>query len=222
MMLDFLGLPNQMHDIIRPFGPRIYYTKVPEIIINQLNDGFDSMSEKEDHSHRLVGHVAEETTLNIEMFPMFGAYMSKQLNTFFSEYNNEWHTTRGLEPKPYAEQVMCVTTSWFVRSFDCDYNPSHIHDGCDYSCILYTKIPPTISDKNTRNPEKTTTEGYIDFLYGGDGFMCHSSLTRQPKVGDLYIFPSHLRHTAYPFYGEGERRSISMNMILRPKGDNNE
>ena len=86
-MLDFLGLPNQMHEIIRPFGPRIYYTKVPEIIINQLNDGFDSMSEKEDHSHRLVGHVAEETTLNIEMFPMFGAYMSKQLNTFFSEYN---------------------------------------------------------------------------------------------------------------------------------------
>ena len=52
--------------------------------------------------------------------------------------------------------------------------------------------------------------------------MCHSSLTRQPKVGDLYIFPSHLRHTAYPFYGEGERRSISMNMILRPRGDNNE
>jgi len=216
-----LGQRNQMHEIIKPFGPRLFYTKVPDIIINQLNDGFDSMIERQDHSDKLVGHVAEEITLDIEQFPMFGAYMSNQLNTFYSEHNKEYDKINGSET-PDKEYVMCVSSSWFVRSFEGDYNPSHFHNGCDYSCILYTKLPPTISDKNTRNTNKKATEGYIDFLYGSDQFMCWGSYRKQPKVGDLYIFPSYLRHAAYPFYGEGERRSISMNMILRPRGNNND
>ena len=150
-----------MHEIIKPFGPRLFYTKVPDIIINQLNDGFDSMIERQDHSDRLVGHVAEEITLDIEQFPMFGAYMSNQLNTFYSEHNKEYDKINGSET-PDEEYIMCVSSSWFVRSFEGDYNPSHFHNGCDYSCILYTKLPPTISDKNTRNTNKKATEGYID------------------------------------------------------------
>ena len=39
-------------------------------------------------------------------------------------------------------------------------------------------------------------------------------------VGDLFIFPSHLFHTVYPFFGEGERRSFSANISLTSEQNN--
>jgi hypothetical protein len=40
-----------------------------------------------------------------------------------------------------------------------------------------------------------------------------------PIVGDIFIFPAHLFHTVYPFFGEGERRSFSANISLQAKKD---
>ena len=36
-----------------------------------------------------------------------------------------------------------------------------------------------------------------------------------PQVGDLFIFPSYLLHTVYPFIGNEERRSLAFNAIYR-------
>ena len=114
-----------------------------------------------------------------------------------------------------SPNMLNILDSWFVRSFKGDYNPCHIHTNCQYSCILYLKVPDSISDKNFRNAKETyTTEGYIDFIFGANGTNTASNFTRQPKVGDLYVFPANLMHVAYPFFGEGERRSFSANLIL--------
>ena len=117
-----------------------------------------------------------------------------------------------------AEKI-AVHHAWFVRSFENDYNPTHIHTNGSSSCVLYLKIPPGISDKNSKNThEKYATEGYIDFVYGSSSTVNPGNMCIQPKVGDLYIFPASLFHTVYPFYGEGERRSFSANISLQ-KGD---
>ena len=55
---------------------------------------------------------------------------------------------------------------------------------------------------------------WIDFIFGANGVNTASNFTKLPKVGDLYVFPAHLMHVAYPFFGEGERRSFSANIIL--------
>ena len=34
-----------------------------------------------------------------------------------------------------------------------------------------------------------------------------------PVEGDLFMFPSYLLHTVYPFKGKSERRSVSMNFV---------
>ena len=34
-----------------------------------------------------------------------------------------------------------------------------------------------------------------------------------PKEGDIFLFPSYLLHTVYPFIGEGERRSVSFKVL---------
>ena len=80
------------------------------------------------------------------------------------------------------------------------------------------KVPDNISTVNKRNTkEKYATEGYIDFIYGPSSVVTSGNLCCLPVVGDIYIFPSHLFHTVYPFYGEGERRSFSANMDLSKK-----
>ena len=33
----------------------------------------------------------------------------------------------------------------------------------------------------------------------------------KPEVGKIYIFPKWVNHQVYPFFGEGERRTLSAN-----------
>ena len=43
----------------------------------------------------------------------------------------------------------------------------------------------------------------------------------RPKVGELFLFPSNLLHTVYPFKGDSERRSLAFNIAyqVRKKSD---
>ena len=41
-----------------------------------------------------------------------------------------------------------------------------------------------------------------------------------PKVGELFLFPSNLLHTVYPFKGDGERRSLAFNMSYQVRRRN--
>jgi hypothetical protein len=61
-------------------------------------------------------------------------------------------------------------------------------------------------------------DGFTQFVWGATGirdFALLRPMTQQyvkPEVGKLPIFPNWLLHRVEPFYGEGERRSLSFNM----------
>ena len=38
--------------------------------------------------------------------------------------------------------------------------------------------------------------------------------TVKPEIGNIYLFPNYLMHSVNPFYGEGERRSLSFNAYI--------
>tara|TARA_R100000231_G_scaffold138591_1_gene117268 strand:+ start:209 stop:937 length:729 start_codon:yes stop_codon:yes gene_type:complete len=206
-------------DIQSPFGPRIAIAKLPMHIVDNLNKFCDGLVEQKqeekakiDKSPNLVGHVTEELfcDMNHEGCHELGGILSGICKSMHNTYSE----MKGIHEEAPPESIN-ILDSWFVRSYDGDYNPCHIHTNCQYSCILYLKVPDSISDKNFRNAKETyTTEGYIDFIYGSNAVNTSSNFTRQPIVGDLYVFPAHLMHVAYPFFGEGERRSFSANIIL--------
>jgi hypothetical protein len=55
--------------------------------------------------------------------------------------------------------------------------------------------------------------GDIQFIAGTGQSFCSNNIQFAPKVGDLYLFPSWLHHTVYPFRTPNEeRRSISFNL----------
>jgi hypothetical protein len=208
-------------DILRPFGPRILKATVPEIMVDALNAQCDELLQNDeerkqkDASGDLVGHVFEELTCDLAKSEGFGNFLYSSTKALYTNFLVE----RGEQEKIEHAEKIAVHHAWFVRSFENDYNPTHIHTNGSFSCVLYLKIPPGISDKNSRNThEKYATEGYIDFVYGSSSTVNPGNMCIQPKVGDLYIFPASLFHTVYPFYGEGERRSFSANMSLQ-KGE---
>ena len=113
-----------------------------------------------------------------------------------------------------------LINSWIVRQFKDEYNPIHWHSG-HISGAGYIKLPKKFGE-NIQENKSNNFNGNINFIHGSRQFLSRSIKTAKPEVGDIYVFPNYLMHSVNPFYGEGERRSISMNMILRPKGDNNE
>ena len=59
------------------------------------------------------------------------------------------------------------------------------------------------------------SSGLIQFMYGESQDFRSDTLTCLPEVGKMYLFPSWLKHSVYPFYCEGERRSLSFNAFFR-------
>ena len=55
----------------------------------------------------------------------------------------------------------------------------------------------------------------IEFMYGEVIDMRNDSIKFVPEVGKMLIFPSYLKHFVYPFYSEGERRSMSFNADMK-------
>jgi hypothetical protein len=102
---------------------------------------------------------------------------------------------------------------WVVRQFKGEYNPIHYHEG-DLSGVGYLKLPKNMTRNKEVKNKKIRTNGTIDFINGQKNFLSKSIYNVIPKIGDMYIFPNYLMHTAYPFNVEGERRSFSFNLKI--------
>ncbi len=112
--------------------------------------------------------------------------------------------------KPSADiEIMAM---WINNQYENEYNPAHIHpDGSHLTSVLYLKVP----DISTND----FPDGHLH-LINNSSVVTNLELTDyfiNPKVGDFYIFPSYLKHTAYPFKGKGLRRSLVVNSIIRGK-----
>ena len=118
---------------------------------------------------------------------------------------------------------------WSVHSYEGDYNPIHDHltaSPMGISFTTWTKVPSQIGktadgkdteDYNLYN-SSGVIDGYINFTYGlnqtSDPERLRPSQSRyvKPEEGKLLLFPSWMQHTVYPFFGEGERRTVAGNM----------
>ncbi len=139
------------------------------------------------------------------------------MGTFLMKYQShaELYTSlgkRNIQPEIFDYRID-VTSGWFVRQFENEYNPLHIHTGSRLSCVGYLKLPEGIEEEWEEDyTDHHPANGHIQFASGtASGYTCTNFVVK-PQVGDFYVFPSQLFHCVYPFYTKGERRSFSMNM----------
>jgi hypothetical protein len=186
--------------VLSPFGPKIAQLKFNKILIDIINREVDRISsqkkltKKYDYSKKLVGQVKQEIQLPKNFIKK---YLIKKINQSIKEYIK---STTGKITK-----TIKVKNFWVVSQFSHEYNPVHYHDG-HVSGVGYLKVPKFITNKKSLK-----TNGTIDFINGNKMFLNNSIFNHNPKVGDVILFPNYLMHTAYPFMGNGERRSFSFN-----------
>ena len=193
--------------LFRPFGPTIFKVKIPEKIIQELNvyvDGIIKDKEKSkelDHGHRLAGQVSQEFVLEKDFM------MEKGWGKFLADSVSKWieFSTRGKKIKKFN-----IISSWIVRQFKNEYNPTHWHGG-HVSGVGYLKVPKEVGQPIQEN-KKNNEKGMLQLIHGSRMFLCSSSFKITPKVGDFYFFPHYLMHHVWPFTdSDEERRSVSFN-----------
>ena len=198
--------------ILKPFGPTILHSKIPEKIINGLNQYVDEIinDEKKSNSlnygNKLAGDVTQEFILEHDFVNKLG------WNDFLAGCVYHW-IDKELNQK--ITKFSLIET-WIVRQFENEYNPVHWHSG-HLSGAGYLKVPSDLG-AYVQDKEGNYLGGNLNLIHGSTQFLSRSVFSIKPIVGDFYFFPSYLMHTVYPFKNtKEERRSISFNALIDDK-----
>ncbi|MET0646795.1 MAG: putative 2OG-Fe(II) oxygenase [Pyrinomonadaceae bacterium] len=188
------------------------YARLPPGMVTNLlafTDRHLRAGNSTDYSEHLAGRI--ERGAQVELAPEgVPARFRKLLLELSAAYIDSQRSLGQCGPEPYE---LSFVDMWVVSQREKDFNPIHRHGG-QLSGIVYLKVPRQINQK--RRPE-----GCLEFVYGRgkpETLDFNGNRTVLPVVGDMYIFPAWLQHLVYPFYGRGERRSLSFNieMTLHP------
>ena len=216
---------RKFHEV---FSPTILETQVPNRfvdIINRVGDNVlsNSMSiAKWDWSHKLVGKVSSEVQIPISdkdekefLFKIMREKCLEYLNYIISKNRAYlWYKMAGRDTKPTVDNIHLVH-SWIVSQYAGEYNPYHHHGG-DISAVVYLKIPDGMEEELKKEYEDHyPSNGLIEFMYGENQDMRSDNVKFKPEVGTMLLFPSYLKHFVYPFYCDGERRSMSFNAHMK-------
>jgi len=194
-------------EILKIFGPSVLKVKIPDEIVESLNNYVDKIIIDEtkiknlNHGDKLAGDVTQEFVLenNIMQSSGWGNFLGKLVY--------EWVKIE--TGKKIAK--FTIQKSWIVRQFKNEYNPIHWHNG-HISGAGYLKIPNSFGKHVQEKGNREYKGGNLELINGTRMFMSNSTFSIVPKVGDFYFFPNYLMHTVYPFKGtDEERRSISFN-----------
>ena len=215
-----------------PFGPTILKTSIPSYVVDNLNAYCDeTLADPQklkdyDYSGQLAGNVKKEFKISGEFLNReenFSNILRKMAERMIavdvrgSEQQLNVSYLRSAPPSTTNIDRKYITgcqvlTVWCVSQWGGDFNPLHIHSG-DLSGVLYLKVPEGLEEEY-KNEDHHPAVGDTEFITGMPQSFSRNSVKVSPKVGDLYVFPAWLHHTAYPFRTKNqERRSISFNII---------
>ncbi len=196
--------------MLRPFGPSIVKTRIPEIIINNMNNYVDeTIKDKQkisklDHGGQLAGKVQQEFLLETEFMQKikWAEFLASAVKEWLNFESNNRKTLKNFE----------IIRSWIVRQFKNEYNPVHHHSG-HVSGVGYLKVPKNLGEVNEK--KSSNENGKLLLIHGSVNLFCKPTHLIKPEVGDFYLFPNYLLHTVYPFSDtDEERRSVSFNAKL--------
>ena len=209
-----------------PYGPAIGHAKLPDELVSDFNKGCDDivkdekLSKSQDWSQNLVGQVEQELLIPKNLVNKWGSWFGKQVSDYVSSYfeqlyipqQNIFTVSKKRAVQAANNMQINVQSAWYVRSFDGDYNPIHTHGNCELTCVGYLKVPNLSNERK----EGRVNNGVLEVMSNAGSndltFFENDRIGFAPKVSNWYLFPANLRHSVYPFRGDGERRSFSINM----------
>ena len=204
---------------------KLMAVQFPDTFVDDINKHIDEVIIPSNVSHgsQLVGQINQNEKSAQWTFP-FDTDMGKNFKTVI----DRCATSLIKDKTGYSrDSVADAFEAWTVHSYAGDYNPLHAH-GCQtpsgLSMIMYLKVPKCIEDKPSF-PSLHNASGDID---GHTGLITSTNTIAdvyrlkldaqeyiKPKKGFMIIFPNWLQHCVMPFFGDGERRTMSANFNIR-------
>jgi len=193
--------------LIRQFGPSVFKVKIPKKMVDDLNNYIDDIIEnpekslKLNHGENLIGDVTQEFRLEQEFMQKVGwvDFLAKCVAQWILMDVNKKITN------------FKMISSWIVRQFENEYNPTHWHGG-HISGAGFLKVPKFLGTHVQKKKTPNYNGGKLQLIHGSRMFLSQSVLNVLPEVGDFYFFPNYLMHSVFPFKNsKEERRSISFN-----------
>jgi len=183
------------------WGPLLFKTSLN---VEQVKSLEKICNKNESFHTKLAGHIKEEYLLdNIKYEKIVGP----QLNLFKDAYTHFYNKPSG---------NLKTKNVWVNYMKAGEYNPPHVHGGCDFSSVIYTNVPEEIKKEILQHKATSSGPGTIEFFYGENLMHFNSWISYLPEKGDMFIFPSHLRHFVSPFKSKGViRTSIAANFIMQ-------
>ena len=204
----------------------------PKEFVKEINDYIDktTIPKNKDYAHLLVGQIRQDERSAQLDFPMdtdFGKKFKNVIDNCATKLLKQ-----GFKRELTAHTYEC----WTVHSFSGDYNLLHDHGvetdttPIGLSSILYLKVPDCIKEKHKNDKEylemdhtnaSGDVDGFTQILWGVTSrkemldLKHPSSEYIFPEEGKMIIFPHWLLHSVTPFFGEGERRTLSANFTCR-------
>jgi len=203
---------NTKFDFFKPFGPAIGRFELPQLVVDVLMNTTDQIlasDERESMGERLAGQIAEEPLVSKDVLRKTGLerFFKSYAKNYVEQFYKQGFVTRDSK---FVDVGIDINSCWIVSQYENEYNPVHFHTKCTISSVLYLKMP----NNRPRNiPNKPDLDGFIEWAYHATvpGSLEIGTFTYKPEIGVLYMWPSHLLHTVYPFQGPGERRSVAFN-----------
>ena len=182
------------------WGPFLYKTSLNKEELKSIKKLCNK--NLKDHTENLAGLIKNEYKLDEKkVFPIIAPYVQSYVKAYM-DYRGE----------PLGKKIELIT-AWVNYMTKFESNPLHKHKG-DLSFIIYTDIPKKLKEE-AKNCNANTKPGYVYFINKlAHEKYCINQHTFMPEVGDFFIFPGCLNHGVNHFQSEGERVSISGNLMI--------
>jgi hypothetical protein len=186
--------------------------KVPDELFLKLKTEIEELrnSSTADFNSNLAGNIELEYKLEKN---------KEELETFLVDlaraYNTGWGITN--TAKDLRADNLKLTNYWVNLQKKHEFNPIHGHDGA-FSFAIWIQVPYDIDDElSTKHVKKSNMPraGMFSFIYTnifGEIREAEFPVDRTYE-GTIFLFPSCLQHTVYPFSSSDDYRiSISGNL----------
>ena len=189
-----------------------------------MTDLITEDKERKSYNEYLAGEIEEEWKIDNVLLTniSFKDYISQLCWEYFKVFASQFgiddpnsaviHLPLLLSVMKKKIENIEIIGSWFNNQKDNEYNPLHNHDGI-LSGVLYLKIPEYLPSRKNQGQDGSIT--FIGNTSPTDGLFTTPQFSVSPKAGDIFLFPSTLRHQVYPFRtenGKVTRRSLSFNI----------
>ena len=193
-------------------GQSVLKYQVPWDVFHIINRIYESNFQNlRPANAQLVGKIQNEHSLyydgsdetKMQRHNLLPQNVLQWFNEKFNHYLN-WNKI-----KDYRLHMNSV---WVNQMKAHEYNPVHVHQGTLFtglSSVMILKLPESygVEYSSAHQPQN----GRLQILGSSSGQFANIDYQPDTQERDFYIFPYDIRHTVYPFNGEGYRRTLAAN-----------